>query len=345
MPTVTAQVMKLLLMTLALEWICGYHIFSDDPGVIQIGLGHKLLVNETVPLHTKLLISCHLNDALWYKNGKLYTSKGKHAKSLKFDSIEKSDAGYYSCRSKFNEWSNLTLLVVGQHDIANLKKESLVDNQTITVKKVGDSYMDDPKKSYNKMEIDRLQPGLPFFTKPEQMIAQLFKPSGNMVRLRCAADGNPLPNIIWTKDYKNISRDMGVVKYVRWSIVLEDLVVKDSGTYTCNVCNSFGCISFTTKLMVKDRFPTRPYIEEGSLTNITVLVNSTATFECRTISKLEPHIEWVKFHITDPMQPKIPENISILERNFDNPEILTIENVTHADEENFMILKHSSKMS
>ncbi|XP_055585021.1 fibroblast growth factor receptor homolog 1-like [Uranotaenia lowii] len=477
----------------------------------NMGKRHRTLVKETVPLHSKLLIKCNFDDPLWYKNGKRITADAKRAKSLKFNSIKKSDAGYYSCGSEFNEWSNLTLSVFSQHDaadlyqsdspgnggsprVANLEKKSLhtaahtsssspleiVDNelsegpprfvvgrsdQVITVaKKVGDSHklkcevagepkfslswlkdgevqstkignklslhlaslefedagvyvckvcnglvcvnstthlevMDDPKDSYieyNKMEshsqlsnseepednvdvdaqykdyndsaddedleddeevdgelekqssadgetTDRqpsvvtthnseLQPGPPFFTKHEHMIALVPKPSGNMVRLRCPADGNPMPNITWTKDNEKIFRNMGVVKYAKWSIVLEDLVPKDSGAYTCNVCNSFGCISFTTKLEVKDRFPARPYIKEGSLTNITVLVNSTATFECRTISDLEPHIEWIKFHITDTMQPEIPENITKLERDFDNPEILTIENVTHVDE-------------
>lgn len=47
--------------------------------------------------------------------------------------------------------------------------------------------------------------------------------------------------------------------------------------------------------------------------NITVLVNSTATLECRTISDLEPHIEWIKFHIVDSTNPNIPENITKLE--------------------------------
>lgn len=62
-----------------------------------------------------------------------------------------------------------------------------------------------------------------------------------------------------------------------------------------------------------DRFPARPYIKEGFLHNVTVLVNSTATLECRTISDLEPHIEWIKFHIVDNTNPNIPENITKLE--------------------------------
>lgn len=46
--------------------------------------------------------------------------------------------------------------------------------------------------------------------------------------------------------------------------------------------------------------------------NTTVLVNSTAQLECRTISDLEPHIEWIKFNV-DVENPVIPRNMTKLE--------------------------------
>lgn len=46
-----------------------------------------------------------------------------------------------------------------------------------------------------------------------------------------------------------------------------------------------------------DRFPARPYIRENYPKNATVLVNTTVTFECPTISDLAAHIEWAKIHI------------------------------------------------
>lgn len=66
-------------------------------------------------------------------------------------------------------------------------------------------------------------------------------------------------------------------------------------------------------MLYVDRFPARPYIKEGFLLNTTVLVNTTATLECRTISDLEPHIEWIKFYIVDTANPNIPDNITKLE--------------------------------
>ncbi|XP_058467627.1 fibroblast growth factor receptor homolog 1-like isoform X2 [Malaya genurostris] len=490
-----------------------YKISTSDPEVIRINLGNKRLVKETVPLNSKLLIKCNFDTPIWYKNGKPIPTDNRRAKSLKFNAVKRTDAGYYSCGSEFSEWSNLTLSVFSQHEaadsyqndspgsgsggasvarIANLEKKSLlsaiivesskgttprvpteiVDNyllegppvfvvgskdQVINVmRKAGDSYklkceiMGEPKfriswikddrmlntkvgnKSsillrsldpedsgvyackvcnsngcvnsttklevednpevpyiqYNNMEshsqlsdseepdspdyVDdehnyldyeetddeedneeetgvveqgapigettenhptavvangELSPGLPFFTKREHMVGLMPKPSGNMVRLRCPADGNPMPNITWTKDNQKIVRSMGSVKYAKWSIVLEDLVPKDSGAYTCNVCNDFGCVSFTTKLEVKDRVNHKPIITK-SLTNITAVAGSNVSMECKVLSDLTKIIQWVKFKGFCTECAFIKNK----KRDSDNPEVLSLENVTHADE-------------
>lgn len=43
-----------------------------------------------------------------------------------------------------------------------------------------------------------------------------------------------------------------------------------------------------------ERFPSAPHIFAGTPANQTVLLNSTATFECKTMSDLEPYIQWFK---------------------------------------------------
>ncbi|XP_065089880.1 fibroblast growth factor receptor homolog 1-like isoform X2 [Ochlerotatus camptorhynchus] len=507
----------LLLLSEHFEPVAAYKISTGDPEVIRINLGNKPLVKETVPMNSKLLVKCNYEAPSWYKNGKPITSDSKRAKSLKFNAIKKTDAGYYSCGSEFREWSNLTLSVFSQHEasdlyqndspgsgqrpaissitrVANLEKKyfliptstvmsspspspdplEAVDNDlteelpkfvvgnkdepaTVT-RKVGDSYklkcevagepkfriswikddqlvniktgnksslllqslepedagayvcrvcnlqkcvnattnvevIDDPEEPfirYNDMEIHsqvsnngepdnpdyvgdehhytdyeetdedteadediiatgsqlgginresienhsappgvngELPPGLPFFTKRDHMVGLMPKPSGNMVRLRCPADGNPMPNITWTKDNVKITRSMGSVKYAKWSIVLEDLVPKDSGAYTCNVCNIHGCISFTTKLEVKDRVNHKPIITKP-LANITAVVGTNVSMECKVLSDLSKFIQWLKYKGFCQGCPIIKNK----KRDLDNPEVLTLENVTHADE-------------
>lgn len=85
----------------------------------------------------------------------------------------------------------------------------------------------------------------------KKLLPTLVKPAGNMVRMKCPAEGNPVPNITWYKNNKNpVTRNLGQVRSNRYQILLEDLVTSDSGNYTCVVCNIKGCINFTYKLEI-----------------------------------------------------------------------------------------------
>uniref|UniRef100_A0A1S4GGZ1 receptor protein-tyrosine kinase n=1 Tax=Anopheles gambiae TaxID=7165 RepID=A0A1S4GGZ1_ANOGA len=509
-----------LLLSVWIVQTATYKLSQSDPDTIRINLGNKKLVKETVPLYSKLIIKCNFDSPAWYKNGKLIPVDHKRAKSLRFERVRKTDAGYYSCGSEFHEWSNLTLSVFSQETdqyqsdgagMANLERKSLhsssvaaaaaatpiLDNElkegpprilgtrdepypSPVVRGVGEAYRlkcdavgqpaphvswlkdgaeyrDNSYKStivfkqllptdagtyvcnvcnvygcvnattvlevvesgehepayiqHNTMEshsqlqgdpatqdtqvmmraLGRYYPAgatekrpqhhtyqpedadmdedededgeeeeeeegptngtgvhgsdttedsagavngsgtpppdrAPIFTKKDQMTKIVSKPSGNMVRLRCPADGYPKPNITWTKDGRKIERAMGQVKKVNWAIVLEDLVPQDSGSYTCAVCNQVGCINFTTKLEVKDRVNHRPIITKA-LSNVTLVVGGNVTMECMVLSDLTKHVEWVKG-----LCEVNCDNITLVKRDPDNPEVLTLENVTHADE-------------
>lgn len=43
-----------------------------------------------------------------------------------------------------------------------------------------------------------------------------------------------------------------------------------------------------------ERFPHKPYINEGFPKNTTAVLNSTVTFRCPIVSDLEPYITWAK---------------------------------------------------
>lgn len=65
--------------------------------------------------------------------------------------------------------------------------------------------------------------------------------------------GYPAPSIRWTKDEAEIVRTHGQAVYRKWAIILEDLTQKDSGAYTCKVCNLHGCVNHTTQLRVQGK--------------------------------------------------------------------------------------------
>lgn len=126
------------------------------------------------------------------------------------------------------------------------KNESqLTDNVDNDVNEENEDYVD---------EADEEEDGPPRFIRLERFNRLYAKPSGNMIRMKCPAEGTPMPNITWTKDNQPVVRSMGVVSLRKWGIVLEELVPKDSGNYTCTICNYKGCINFTTILRVKGKF-------------------------------------------------------------------------------------------
>ncbi|XP_068085907.1 fibroblast growth factor receptor 3 [Anabrus simplex] len=179
----------------------------------------------------------------------------------------------------------------------------------------------------------------PEFTKRLSKI--VAKPAGNMLRLKCPAKGNPSPNVTWYVNDKLPVRKYGSIRYGRWSLLLEDLVTSDSGNYTCVVCNSEGCINFTFKVGIVERFPHKPYIKEGP-TNQTVLVNSTAVLRCLTMSDNEPFIQWLRISNISPDEqngesdsPVDFVNATLIKQSGmddSNPEILQIHNVTYEDD-------------
>lgn len=93
----------------------------------------------------------------------------------------------------------------------------------------------------------------PQFTNLNALNRLVAKPSGNMIKLRCPAKGEPEPTIEWTKDGKAIERKMGQVQFNKWAITLEDLIPDDSGAYTCKICNVHSCINYTTKVEVSGK--------------------------------------------------------------------------------------------
>ncbi|CAH2054795.1 unnamed protein product, partial [Iphiclides podalirius] len=135
----------------------------------------------------------------------------------------------------------------------------------------------------------------PKFKHPSKMFNMDMKPAGSSIRLKCAADGNPTPNITWFKNNGTpIARTYFQPSYGKWSMTLDELTKADNGNYTCLVCNELGCINHTVLLHIQERYPSKPYIKEGYPGNVTVLVNDTVKLSCPPVSDLEPYSYWIR---------------------------------------------------
>ncbi|XP_062558666.1 fibroblast growth factor receptor homolog 1-like isoform X2 [Armigeres subalbatus] len=320
----------------------------------KVGENYKLKCNVTS--EAKFQIS-------WIKDGEV-VSNTKNRPTLALHTLNLDDAGVYVCRvCNAQNCVNFTtvLQVVEESDEPFIRYNDMEIHSQVSDNEEPNNpdYVDDEHDDYEDAEEDEevdeemtsagsrpgsadgdftesqsappkptglLPPGPPVFTKEEHMVKLMPKPSGNMVRLRCPADGNPVPNITWTKDEERIVRSMGSVKYAKWSIVLEDLVPKDSGKYTCHVCNVYGCVNFTTKLEVRDRVNHKPIFKKP-LINSTAAIGTNFSMKCEVLSDLSMFIQWFKFK-------GLCQNCAIIKnkRDSDNPEVLTLENVSYADE-------------
>lgn len=94
----------------------------------------------------------------------------------------------------------------------------------------------------------------PTFTNLNALNRLVVKPSGNMIKMKCPAKGEPEPTVEWTMNGKPIDRSMGQVQYGKWAISIEDLIPSDSGAYMCKICNPHGCINFTSKVEITGKF-------------------------------------------------------------------------------------------
>ncbi|XP_065556842.1 fibroblast growth factor receptor 3-like [Artemia franciscana] len=152
-------------------------------------------------------------------------------------------------------------------------------------------------------------------------------PAGNYVHFNCPAQGDPKPQIIWTKDGGNISRKLAPVITSKWYLKMSDLIESDTGNYTCTLFNEHGSINFTYQLSVKAVNLHKPVIEDGPH-NLTVLVGDTAMFRCRAFSDLETHVLWWRVYHNVENDTFREEEIK---SESSDPEELVIRNATLED--------------
>ncbi|XP_047987977.1 fibroblast growth factor receptor homolog 1-like isoform X2 [Leguminivora glycinivorella] len=303
----------------------------------------------------------------WYKDGRPLELHGRFIQQrqwLRIKSFRAKDAGLYSCINEANDLKEYNVTIKLKADVYDIEEfqgdaakiveqnqaAALVENNTIeetaTIKKTvkrnatkindNNNDSDDEKKEDDHAGyIDNTKNKFaPKFKHPSKLYKIDMKPAGSSIQLKCAADGNPMPNITWFKNNGSIERSYFRPKFGKWWMSLEELSKTDNGNYTCLICNELGCISHTVNLQVQERLFSKPVLTQGP-TNQTLLIGDTAKFSCDYLSDLVHVVFWLFFKDKNEFK-----NITDFDEFFaiksddpeDKPEMLTIFNVTQEDQ-------------
>ncbi|NWI57685.1 DSCL1 protein, partial [Calyptomena viridis] len=112
--------------------------------------------------------------------------------------------------------------------------------------------------------------------------------AGRLVELPCIASGYPNPAVRWIKDGRPLPTDGRWTKRIT-GLTISDLRVEDSGTYICEVTNTFGSAEVTGTLTVID--PLRVTLTPKKLKTG---IGSTVILSCALSGSPEYVIRWYR---------------------------------------------------
>nr|XP_023655828.1 fibroblast growth factor receptor-like 1 [Paramormyrops kingsleyae] len=223
---------------------------------------------------------------MWTKDGRNIHSGWTRFRvlrqGLKIKEVEAEDAGTFVCKATNGFGSvniNYTLIVI---EDSSSGRDGLAT----------------PNGANTEYATDDLSAKLvrPRFTQPAKMRKRVIaRPVGSSIRLKCAASGNPRPDITWLKDSKPLSpQEVGEGRKKKWTLSLKNLTPEHSGKYTCRVYNRAGEINATYKVEVIQRTNSKPILTGTHPLNTTVDYGGTTSFQCKVRSDVKPVIQWLK---------------------------------------------------
>ncbi|XP_076315975.1 hemicentin-1-like [Tachypleus tridentatus] len=109
--------------------------------------------------------------------------------------------------------------------------------------------------------------------------------------LNCAVDGDPFPQIIWTKNGQHVELNHRIQQMTNGSLVIYKSLSEDTGHYKCVASNEYGAAEGTAMLVVKSgpSFVVEPH-------DTVVDLGETIMMDCKATGEPKPDIKWQKAH-------------------------------------------------
>uniref|UniRef100_A0A3B3RWF9 Fibroblast growth factor receptor-like 1 n=1 Tax=Paramormyrops kingsleyae TaxID=1676925 RepID=A0A3B3RWF9_9TELE len=257
---------------------------SQGPPRVSEQVAHR----QTVRIGRTMKLPCPVEGdppplIMWTKDGRNIHSGWTRFRvlrqGLKIKEVEAEDAGTFVCKATNGFGSvniNYTLIVIGESPPLLGGRDSAAGARDVPA---GPALERQPR-----------------FTQPAKMRKRVIaRPVGSSIRLKCAASGNPRPDITWLKDSKPLSpQEVGEGRKKKWTLSLKNLTPEHSGKYTCRVYNRAGEINATYKVEVIQRTNSKPILTGTHPLNTTVDYGGTTSFQCKVRSDVKPVIQWLK---------------------------------------------------
>uniref|UniRef100_A0A182NA47 Roundabout n=1 Tax=Anopheles dirus TaxID=7168 RepID=A0A182NA47_9DIPT len=112
---------------------------------------------------------------------------------------------------------------------------------------------------------------------------------GQRVQFICAVDGDPQPQISWSKENGHIPVGRAEILEEDRSLIIRSVVPSDQGLYICKAHNTIGQISAKAQLTVNSppTFVIKPLDQKTAL-------NGVASFKCTASGNPQPSVFWTK---------------------------------------------------
>ncbi|XP_034235912.1 neuroglian isoform X2 [Thrips palmi] len=148
---------------------------------------------------------------------------------------------------------------------------------------------------------------------------------GKKVEMFCIFGGTPLPQIVWSKDGRQIQPSDRVTQgHYGKSLIIKHLTFEDEGAYTCEASNGVGSAktySINLQVLAVPYFTVEPDVKNAA-------EDETVTFRCEASGVPEPEIKWI--HNGRPISEAPPNP-----RRKVTPNSITIEKLTKKDTGNY----------